>query len=152
MAHEHASLRHSRPFLVFLVLTTVFNAVCHVLPDYNPRVVRLHEALVGFTTRGQTTVELFAPLSTVTGSSPSGQAFLTVASRIAWPLVGISFWNMLQRVKIPVSNFWVRVVLHASFIGTVCLSSRDRHQHALSLVGYRIPSRSSIIEIGAKSF
>jgi hypothetical protein len=93
MTLESASPSCWQSIVGILLLIAVFTTICHVSPDYKPHVVRLHEALTSFTTRGQTTVELFAPLSTILGSSPDGRLFLTVASHISWLLVGAIFFE-----------------------------------------------------------
>jgi hypothetical protein len=135
MILESASLRRWRSIVGILLLIAVFNTICHVSPDYKAYVVRLHEVLTSFTTRGQTTVELFAPLSTIVGSSPDGRVFLTVASHIAWPLVGATFLRMLQAHKIVLmSNLLTRTALYALLAGIAWFSSSVRHEHLLSLV------------------
>jgi hypothetical protein len=135
MTLESASLRRWRSILGILLLTAVFNTICYVSPDYKPYIVHLHEVLTSFTTRGQTTVELFAPLSTIVGSSPDGRVFLTVASYIAWLLVGATFLRMLQVHKIVlVSNLLTQTALYALLAGIAWFSSSVRHKHLLLLV------------------
>ncbi|KUJ15117.1 uncharacterized protein LY89DRAFT_670626 [Mollisia scopiformis] len=121
--------------LVFLVLFAVLDTLCHMSSDYDPHLVRLHEVLTNFTTRGQATVELFAPLSTIIGSTPTGQSFMTIAFDIAWMLVGLAFLRLpLQAHQIAQvgSKFWTSTFLYISF-ASVWLSTSSRQQNSLSL-------------------
>jgi membrane associated rhomboid family serine protease len=118
-----------------LLLIAVFNKICHVSPDYKPYVVRLHEILTSFTSRSQTIVELFVPLSTIVGSSPDGRVWLTAASHIVWTLVGAAFFRMLQAHKIVlVSNLLTRTALYALLAGIAWFSTSVRQKDLLSLV------------------
>jgi hypothetical protein len=140
MTLESAFLRRWRSILGILLLIAVFNTICHMSPDYKPHVVRLHEVLTSFTTRGQTTVELFATLSTIVGSSPDGRVFLTVASHIAWPLVGATFLRILQTHKIVLANnLLIQTTLYALLAGITWFSSSVGHEH-LSLVPHFPPT------------
>lgn len=122
--------------LLILLFIAFFNTLCHLSFEYSPDVVRLHDVLTSFTTRGQTAVELFAPLSTIVGSSPNGRVLLTVATHIAWPLVGIAFLRLLRIHKL-IKTFGIRMALYVLIAGTAWLSGADRHEHLLSMVRHQ---------------
>ncbi|CZR69155.1 uncharacterized protein PAC_19055 [Phialocephala subalpina] len=135
MSLESASLHRWRSIFVILLLIAVFHTICHVSPDYSPDVVHLHEVLTRFTTRGQATVELFAPWSTIAASSPDSYVFLTIASDIAWSLVGAMFLRMLEEHKIvSVNSPSTRTVLYSFLAGIAWYSNSERHKHLLTLV------------------
>jgi hypothetical protein len=82
--------------VLFLVLT--FNKIRHAHNEYDSEAVHLHEVLINFAARGQSTVELFAPLSATIGSLPDIHVLLDGAIVLLWAVVG---QTLLSKVQLP---------------------------------------------------
>ena len=135
MALEPASMCLWQSILIILLLVTVCNTIYHVSPGFDPPIVHLHEVLTSFASRGQLTVELFAPLSTIICSSPNGLMVLQIACYMAWTSVGDAFLRMLQAHRIVVvSNNLKWIALLALMVGMNWFSSPLAHKNFLSLV------------------
>jgi hypothetical protein len=93
------SLHPRIPALVALLTVFSLYMLCQVSPDYSPDVVDLHGTLTDFTSRGQTTIELFAPLSIVVGRSSSWTFFMYTAGRLAWALVAVLFTSIISTTR-----------------------------------------------------
>lgn len=93
------SMRPRIPALVALLTVFSFYMLCQVSPEYSPDVVDLHKTLTDFTSRGQTTIELFAPLSIVVGRSSSWTFLMYTAARVAWALVAVLFTSVISTTR-----------------------------------------------------
>jgi hypothetical protein len=132
---KSASSSRWRTNIVILLFIAAFNTVCHVSPEYNPFVVHLHEVLTGFTARGQASVELYAPLSTIIGSSLGGRLFLASASHVAWPLVGvILLWMLQAHETVLASNYLTRMARYALLAGIAWFLTSANDGNLLSMV------------------
>ena len=119
--------------VIILSFIAYFKVSCHTSFEYDPQVVHLHDVLTSFTRRGQTTIELFAPLSTVVGSTPDGLIMLTVAAHIVWSILGVVFLKML-RVHELVHSFRTRMVLYGLIVGMAAFPNSGKPEHLISTV------------------
>ena len=136
MDPKSAYLGRSGSILTILLLVAAFNILYRVSPNYSLFLIRLHDVLTNFTARGQSTVELFAPLSTVFGSSPPLRAILIGVSGLVWPLVGVLFLEMLHVHKSVIGGeLLTQTGLYGALLGSITwFSSSVSHENLLSLV------------------
>lgn len=124
-----------RPLPFLLLLVTFSCVLINVSSHYSPDTLHLHEVLTSFTVRGQTTVELFAPLSTIVASSPGSREFLLLASCIAWYLVIATLLKRLEEHKVlTVNNLAARTLICVFMVGLIWNSSSEKPKNLLPLV------------------
>jgi hypothetical protein len=134
MTHESASRRLWQLITIGLLPIIILNTIHGVYPTHGSSIIQLYETLVSFAARGQTTIELFPPWSVIVSSSTNGRAFLTVASLIAWTLIGASFGRLLQARSSVSSDLLILQAIYALLSGVVWILSLDRHENDLFLV------------------
>ena len=134
-------MRTRMPALVALLTVFSFYMLCQVSPDYSPDVVDLHKTLTEFTTRGQSTVELFAPLSIVVGRSSSWTFFVYTAGRVAWALVAVLFTSIISTTRSLVQEKPTSAAIICAVAATVgSLSCSKGDGGLIYIVSVKIPA------------
>ena len=115
---------------ICLLLIAAFSTLRHATNGYDSQVVHLYETLADFTARGQTTVELFAPLAAIVAPSRVGRMIISGATLTLWLLVGAGF---MLAALVPLSRFWVALYILLASIAWI-YSATDGHELVLSTV------------------